>query len=67
MLARVLDMALCLSVCARLSPDFLLGISTAEEWINDLAQQDGRSERDKLDRRRSTTLTVPASSDSRPL
>ena len=29
--------------------------------------QDGRSERDKLDRRRSTKLTIPPSSDARPL
>jgi len=30
-------------------------------------RQGGRSERDKLDRRRSAKLTIPPSSDSRPL
>ena len=32
-----------------------------------LLEKDGRSERDKLDRRRSAKLTVPSSSDARPL
>jgi len=32
-----------------------------------LARHGGRSERDKLDRRRSTKLTMPPSSDARPL
>ena len=35
--------------------------------VIDLAGQGGRSERDKLNRRRSTKLTVPPSSDSRLL
>ena len=35
--------------------------------VIDLARQGGRSERDKLGRRRSTTLTISPSSDSRPL
>jgi len=30
-------------------------------------EKDGRSERDKLDRRRSTKLIIPSSSDARPL
>jgi len=33
----------------------------------DFSRQGGRSERDKLDRRRSTKLTIPPSSDARPL
>jgi len=35
--------------------------------VIDLAWQGGCSERDKLDRRRSAKLTVPPSSDARPL
>jgi len=35
--------------------------------VIDFARQGGRSERDKLDRRRSTMLTIPPSFDARPL
>jgi len=35
--------------------------------VIDLARHGGHPERDKLDRRRSTKLTVPPSSDARPL
>jgi len=35
--------------------------------VIDLLEKGGRSERDKLDRRRSTELTVPPSSDARLL
>jgi len=35
--------------------------------VIDLARQGGRSERDKLDRHRSAELTLPLSSDRRPL
>ena len=35
--------------------------------LSTLHEKDGRSERDKLDSRRSTKFTVPPSSDARPL
>jgi len=35
--------------------------------VIDLARRSGRSERDKLDRRRSTKLIIPPISDARPL
>jgi len=41
---------------------FCLGISIVETL-----EKSGRSERDKLDHRRSTKLTIPSSSDARPL
>ena len=116
MLARVLAMTLCLSVCVCLSqvnvlskgmndlicflargllstsptlcfqeiqvstkvriglvpsgtPD-LENFATAYGSSNVLSislEKDGRSERDKLDRRRSTKLIIPSSSDARPL
>jgi len=34
--------------------------------VIDLAQEGGRSEREKLDRRRQTKLIIPRSSDVRP-
>ena len=42
--------------------------SAYRSWkrVIDFARQGGRSERDKLDRRRSTELTIPPSSDARP-
>ena len=49
-----------------LASGLLHGISIAEHAIN-LARHGGRWQRDKLDRRRSTKLTVPPSSDARPL
>ena len=45
---------------------FRFGISIVEKCYR-LSGQGGRSESDKLDRRRSTMLTIPPSSDSRPL
>jgi len=45
---------------------FRFGISIVEKCCR-LGGQGGRSERDKLDRRRSTMLTIPPSSDSGPL
>ena len=39
----------------------------SSKCVIDLARQGGRSERDKLDRRRSTKLTIHLSSDARPL
>jgi len=35
--------------------------------VINLAREGGRSERDRLDRRRSAKLTIPPSSDARPL
>jgi len=120
MLARVLAMALCPSVCVCLSVTSRSSIETAERielifgmgasfhpsytvltgnsahskkyeyfplelcpklrtWkisprhidrrnvFSTLLEKDGRSERDKPDRRRSAKLTVPSSSDARPL
>jgi len=46
---------------------FRHGISIVERAINLARQRWRRSERDKLDRRRSTKLTIPPSSDARPL
>jgi len=51
------------------SPDLENFVPTYRSWkrVVDLARHGGRSERDKLDRRRSTKLTVPPSSDARPV
>jgi len=43
------------------------GISTVERAINLARERWRRSERDKLDRRLSTELAIPPSSDARPL
>jgi len=47
-------------------PPFRHCISIVQRTIN-LTLKSGRSQRDKLDRRRSTKLSIPQSSDSRPL
>ena len=46
---------------------FRHGISIVEHAINVARERWRRSERDKLGRRRSTKLTIPPSSDARPL
>ena len=46
--------------------NFALAYLSSKHVIN-LAEKGGRSESDKLDRRRSTELTLPPSSDARPL
>jgi len=51
------------------TPDLekIASTSRSSKRVVHLARQGGRAERDNLDRRRSTELTVPPSPDARPL
>ena len=53
-----------------LTPDFtnfVMAYRSSKRAIILARERGGRSQRDKLDRRRSTKLTIPLSSDARPL
>jgi len=67
MLARVLAMALCVSVCLCLSVTSRCSIEM-DGWIELVfGRWASCDKRDKLDRRRITKLTILPSSDARPL
>jgi len=67
MLARVLAMALCVSVCLCLSVTSRCSIEM-DGWIELVfGRWASCDKRDKLDRRRITELTILPSSDARPL
>ena len=59
------SLELCSTFGHKISPRYidLLNVYVLSTWL----EKGGRSGRDKLDRRRSTKLTVPPSSDSQPL